>query len=129
MRWLLLLLCACDPAWEVEDRDADGWTWLQGDCDDDLASVHPGQIELCDGLDNDCDGLTDGANAFGAQTWYADGDGDGYGDPDNTVLACDLPEGASAEDRDCDDQDPEIHPGATEIEDGYDNDCDGSVDE
>jgi len=47
------------PGAACEDRDADGWTDCQGDCDDLDASRHPGKPEICDGIDNDCDGRID----------------------------------------------------------------------
>ncbi|HWR96786.1 MAG TPA: putative metal-binding motif-containing protein, partial [Candidatus Methanoperedens sp.] len=84
--------------------------------------------EICDGLDNDCNGSED--DAAGSPTWYRDADGDGYGTPDETRLACAIPAGFSGSDADCDDTRRWSHPGAPEIcEDGSDNDCDGMPDE
>ena len=62
-------------------------------------------------------------------TWYTDADGDGYGDPDGAVQADERPSGTVAEAGDCDDADPEVHPGADEVCNGADDDCDGEVDE
>ena len=99
------------------------------DCDDFDASAHPGATELCDGADNDCDGSTDESDAADASTWYGDGDGDGYGNASLTQRACTAPSGYVADSSDCDDGDAAIHPGATEICDGDDNDCDGLTDD
>jgi hypothetical protein len=98
------------------------------DCDDSDATAFPGGTEVCDGADNDCDGTTDEADATDASTWYADSDGDGYGDAGTTTVACDQPSGHVADATDCDDSDGAINPGASEICDGIDNDCDGAVD-
>ncbi len=103
-----------------------GTTADSTDCDDTDATVHPGAAELCDGVDNDCDGSTDEGLS---STWYVDADGDGYGDATSTVEACAQPTGTVADDTDCDDSDSSIHPGATELCDGVDNDCDGGTDE
>ncbi len=62
-------------------------------------------------------------------TFYADQDGDGFGDPNNTVQACTVPSGFVADNTDCNDLNGAIYPGAIEICDGVDNDCDGLVDE
>lgn len=59
--------------------------------------------------------------------WYADFDGDGYGDP--TTASIEEVSGYIHLAHDCDDADSTIHPGATEIVDGLDNDCDGIIDQ
>ncbi|MFH1468615.1 MAG: MopE-related protein [Pseudomonadota bacterium] len=99
------------------------------DCDDGEAGVNPGADELCDGVDDDCDGLVDEPDALDARTWYLDADGDGYGVPTGTAVACAAPSGYAASRTDCDDADAGVHPGATELCDGVDDDCDGVVDE
>ncbi|MFH1470091.1 MAG: MopE-related protein, partial [Pseudomonadota bacterium] len=99
------------------------------DCDDTDAAVNPGATELCNGVDDDCDGTTDEAAAADALTWYADADSDSYGDAASTTVACTQPSGYLADDTDCDDTDAAINPAATEVCDGADNDCDGTTDE
>jgi hypothetical protein len=103
------------------------------DCDDGDAAVSPAATEICDGLDNDCDSAADdddgSLDPSSATTWYADGDSDLYGDPDVTTLACELPSGFTASGTDCDDGDGAINPGATEICDTLDNDCDSLIDD
>ena len=109
------------------DADGDGWTVALGDCDDANAAIHPGAAEVCDGLDNDCDGLVDDADpdVVGA-TWYMDADGDGFGDPLQSLQSCMAPPGYVSNGTDCDDNDPQIYPGAFDIPgDGIDQDCDG----
>jgi len=98
------------------------------DCDDSSALALPGGTEVCDGLDNDCDGTTD-QSATDAATWYGDKDGDGYGDAGNTTTACEAPTGATSDSSDCDDTDATAYPGASERCDGADQDCDTVVDE
>ena len=107
--------------------DADGDGYYEGaDCDDDDATVYPGATEYCDGEDDDCNGTVDDA-AVDEATWYADADGDGYGDASVTDTACDEPAGYVANADDCDDTSADIAPGATEIAyNGIDEDCDGA---
>ena len=99
------------------------------DCDDDDAAISPNATEICDGVDNDCDGDIDEDDAADAETWYADSDSDGYGDADSTTAACSVPSGHVADDTDCDDSDGDVYPGADETCDDADEDCDGAVDE
>ncbi len=144
------LYCTC------QDHDGDGYydeSCGGQDCDDFRDTVHPGAEEVCDGLDDDCDGevLED----------ETDADGDGFlaCDPDPEAVDCDdsdaaahpgAPEepydgvdqdcdgddvvdvdgdGVPGPDEDCDDEDPDVFPGAAEVcDDGADNDCDGWTD-
>ncbi len=94
------------------------------DCDDSTAAVHPGADELCDGLDNDCDGTVD-TGAIDPLSWYADVDADGYGDAAEVLVGCSAPTGYVADSSDCNDGDGDIHPGASELCDAIDQDCDG----
>ncbi len=99
------------------------------DCDDSDAAVSPTATELCDSIDNDCDGDIDEAGAYGRATWYADIDEDGYGDPTTSADACDAPSGYVSNDSDCDDGDATVNPDATDLPcNGLDEDCDGSAD-
>ncbi|MDG1478644.1 MAG: MopE-related protein [Myxococcota bacterium] len=128
MYTLSLLFFSCqdtEPAVSAVDSDNDGFTAAQ-DCDDSDPLVHPGAAELCDGIDNNCDGSVDDLPLI---TSYADQDGDGYGDPSAVSEACAVPAGFCEQAEDCDDRDPSVHPGAAELCDDIDNDCDSSVDE
>jgi hypothetical protein len=106
-----------------------GGVSLGGDCDEADAAINPGADELCDGADNDCDGVVDEDDAVDASSWYADADGDGYGDASGGATACSEPGGYVADSTDCDDAAALVNPGADELCDGVDNDCDAAVDE
>ena len=110
------------------DEDGDG-SCIFDDCDDADPARAPGALEVCNGIDDDCDGVVDGPNSADAGTYQADSDGDGVTDPDSQVTACGPPAGyavASGE-SDCDDSDATIYPGAEEVAgDGIDQDCDGA---
>ena len=99
------------------------------DCDDTNAATSPAAYEICDGIDNNCDGNTDDSGALNAITWYADTDADGYGDGASSVTACEAPSNHVTNDGDCDDTNAAANPGADEVCDGADNDCDGTADE
>ncbi len=118
----------CDGSTAWADDDGDGWAACE-ECDDGDPEVNPGVAELCDGIDNDCDGSVDEDDASDADTWYADSDGDGYGDADATTAACTQPTGYSADATDCDDASSAVNPGAPELCNGIDDDCDGVTDE
>jgi hypothetical protein len=127
------------------DADGDGWggepltlegdactegsAATDGDCDDTDALRSPAQSEVCDGLDNDCDQAVDSPPPTDAPSWYADADGDGFGDPGAALQACEAPAGYVSDASDCDDRDATAFPGGAEIcEDGLDNDCTGDGD-
>lgn len=99
------------------------------DCDDNNPDIHPNAAEICDGIDNDCNGMADDGLAF--YTYYVDNDGDTYGDPAGMISVClsQIPTGYADNALDCDDSNGDIHPGATEICDGVDNNCDGVAEE
>jgi hypothetical protein len=159
------------PAAEAGATDQDGDRYAAGeDCDDGDASIHPGQPEVCDGRDDNCNGLADEGYPDSDQDGTADcvdreecdgldndGDGEvdeGYPDSDQDGAA-DCTDGESCDGLDndgdglidegfdqdgdgippcgatpdCDDTDPDTHPGADERTDDTDNDCDGLIDE
>ena len=109
---------------ELSLLDADGDGSPSGlDCDDAHATVAPGRAEICNGVDDNCNGQTDEGVTGG---WFLDLDGDGFGG--GQVAACTLDQ-AVDDDSDCQDDDPDIFPGADEHCDGVDENCDGAVDE
>ena len=111
----------------TEDCDQpSGYVADDQDCLDTNAAIYPRATEICDGLDNDCDGATD--EGIG-DTWYADTDGDGFGDPVTATLSCSAISGYVEDSTDCDDTIATVNPDATEYCNGYDDDCDGVVDE
>ncbi len=109
------------------DSDGDGVPDDE-DCAPADAGIHPGAAEVCDGVDQDCDGEIDEDPTDGG-TWYADADGDGFGDPDAVARACAQPEGTVDDATDCDDTSDQALPGGAEVCDGLDNDCDGLLDD
>lgn len=115
------------------DADVDGSCMLD-DCDDGDSSIGPNAVELCNGVDDDCDEVVDGPAALDAQTFFPDADGDGYPSDEGGITACDPPVGylLPGSGVDCDDADAASHPGADDaVGDGIDQDCDGvdSVDD
>ena len=110
----------------------EGYTSNSGDCDDNNPSIHPNALEICNGMDDNCNGLVDDDDdefLEGIPIWYIDEDGDGYGNGDLFVYSCEQPEGFVEQSGDCSDYDPSFNPGVQEICDGKDNDCDGDIDE
>ncbi|MFT4978651.1 MAG: hypothetical protein ACI8S6_004561, partial [Myxococcota bacterium] len=112
----------------IADIDGDGY-YSDVDCSDQEPLVNPGAVELCDGLDNDCDGKIDEEDAIEAQLWFIDADGDGYGYSIGPVGSCEGPPGYINNADDCDDSSSAVSPAAIEVCDGVDNDCDGLIDE
>ena len=111
---------------QISNTQPSGYVADTTDCDDTEANSFPGNTEVCDGIDNNCDGnIDEGVES----TFYADNDGDGFGDANDSMQGCSAPTGYVANDTDCDDTEANNYPGNTEICDGIDNDCDGLVDD
>ncbi len=106
-----------------------GYAEVGGDCDDSEPLANPSETEVCDTIDNNCDGFVDEDTAEDASTWYADADADTYGDPSSTTESCSQPSGYVTDATDCDDTDGAEYPGADEYCDGDDDNCDGNIDE
>nr|AYM53283.1 hypothetical protein [Cystobacter fuscus] len=143
----------------ADDADDDGYVSKASggtDCNDGEATVHPGQAELCNTRDDNCDGKPDegfeqvgqqcgtgsstcqtwACDAVGAMScqevtpkWYRDQDGDGEGDPQQGLSQCAKPAGYVNNDRDCDDTRKERYSTATELCNGVNDNCDDVVDE
>ena len=112
------------------DMDGDGYTRFNDagqivDCNDLDAAVNPASTDDCDGVDTNCNGIVDDEAPY----YYADRDGDGYGRPDDIQRACAQPAGYVAESSDCDDDDADRSPGAVEVCDDKDNDCNNIFDD
>jgi hypothetical protein len=111
---------ACDT-----DDDNDGSLDVD-DCAPLNPDVHPGATEICNNVDDNCNGQIDEGFRF-----YPDADNDGYGNPNTYVTECSgvAPAGYVSNGDDCYDQSPNVHPGAVEVCNGTDDDCDGLIDE
>ena len=113
----------CGPA-------GDGQATEDGDCDDGDATVYPGATEICDGVDNDCDGTADNEEQLDFQSYWPDEDDDGYGADTGELVDCGNPSGYAPGAGDCDDTNASVNPGAIDDTcDEVDDDCDDSVDE
>ncbi len=125
-----------------QDSDVDGFGNLQvtqqscsvpegyvaddTDCDDSAASVNPGATEICNGVDDNCNlGIDEGV----LLSFYQDFDVDGFGNLQVTQQSCSVPEGYVADDTDCDDSAASVNPGATEICNSVDDNCNSEIDE
>ena len=121
------------------DADADGWGGTgivqacgpppgfvdrPGDCADDKPAINPGVMDACNEIDDNCNGMTD--EGFAKAQFFLDKDGDGYGTTPTDFL-CKAPQGYADKNGDCEDGDPSIHPGAAELCDNIDQNCNGAV--
>lgn len=104
-----------------------GFSATDGDCDDFDNRRAPGKTEVCNGLDDDCDSQVD-EGLTGATTW-PDADGDGYGWALGAPMSGCAGGNRAPNDGDCDDANRDVNPGATEVCNLRDDDCDNQVDD
>ena len=144
------VLPACPtPATFFQDADGDGYgdsavavsacaapigfVLDASDCNDADPGVNPGAAEACDAVDNNCNLQVDEGNVCGLcsnpATVFQDADGDGFGDPAVSVLACTAPFGFVLDATDCNDANRAVNPTALEVCDAVDNNCNLQVDE
>ncbi len=121
------------PSGTCLDVDGDGFVGTGDcaghgtlDCDDGNPLVFPGAAEVCNGHDDNCDGVVDEGQP--SVTYYRDADGDGVGGSEKIASCLAQPKDTSSTTGDCDDSNAAVHPGATEVCNGLDDDCDGTVD-
>ena len=91
-----------------------------------MANMSPALQEICDSIDNDCNGIVDDGMGM---VWYRDQDGDGFGSYNDTTFACVQPDGYTTQGGDCNDLEATVNANATEICDGLDNNCNSIIDE
>jgi len=137
------IVYGCSPVTVYRDYDQDGygtdlwtsidcaasaqWAAENGDCNESNAMINPGETEVCNLIDDDCDTEVD--EGLQNITVYLDEDGDGHGVPDQTALGCGANPGYASVDDDCDDTDELAYPDAPELCNERDDNCDGSDDE
>ena len=138
-----LAFAPCTPSTWYADADGDsygnvsatlsyctqpyGYVANSTDCNDALAAVNPGATELCNSADDNCSGAADEGLTFA--NYYTDADGDGYGVGTATNACASPGAGYATANGDCDDVMVGVNPGAAEICNGWDDDCDSSIDE
>ncbi len=123
-----------EPLLDCRNLTGQGWVLNDGDCNDQDEDISPAASEVCDGMvDNDCNDLADeddpGVDLATRVSFYDDDDGDGFGDPDESTLRCNPLPGTVADSTDCDDSTEQIHPDAPELCNGFDDNCDETVDD
>ena len=133
----------CTPSTWYADADGDGYgnsattlsycTQPYGyvanstDCNDAVAAIHPGATEICNSIDDNCSGAADEGLTF--VNYYTDADGDGYGVGTATNACVSPGAGYATANGDCDDVMVGVNPGAADVCNGWDDDCDSSIDE
>jgi hypothetical protein len=101
---------------------------VAGDCNDNDERVHPGAVEVCNKRDDNCDGKVD--EGLPILTYYTDADGDGHGVAGGqTIMDCAPQKGFGVGTDDCDDTKNFVYPGAPELCNYIDDNCNGRIDE
>lgn len=118
---------ACPGGDDNSDTDDDGQADFC-DCAPFDAAAMTGGVEVCDGHDNDCDGIVDNEGTPGQTVFYIDVDGDGFGVDGSAESRCERPLNYADVGGDCDDASASVNPDAAESCDGIDNNCDGILD-
>jgi hypothetical protein len=118
---------ALDAGTALCSNPGTGYTTNNSDCDDNNASVNPSAIEICNNLDDNCNGSIDDGVVF--TTYYLDADGDSYGDAGNSLSSCTPVSGYVTNSTDCDDGNAAINPSAAEICNYVDDNCNGTIDD
>jgi hypothetical protein len=103
-----------------------GYVTDNTDCNDNDSNINTAVTEVCNEIDDDCNGLTDDGLVF--ETYYADNDGDTYGDANNSIYECSQPSGYVTDNNDCNDNNANQNAASSEICNGDDDDCDGTID-
>jgi len=116
-----------DPLEVIAGCSKTGFVPRAGDCDDAVASTHPGAPEQCNDVDDDCDGVVDDDPE--TLSWFSDLDGDGFGAQEAILESCLRPEGTVSNALDCDDENDAVSPIAQEICNGLDENCSGVADD
>jgi len=116
-----------DLAFDINccNTDTDGIARCGSDCADDDGSVNPTTSEVCNDIDDNCDGNTDEGLR---STLYPDADADGFGAATGSIIGCAGTTGYAMNGMDCNDENVAVYPGATEICNGLDDNCDGVTD-
>jgi len=104
-----------------------GYSQVNTDCNDAVAVINPAAIEACNSIDDNCNLQIDEGLIF--TNYFADNDGDGFGNPAQVVSSCSPVNGMVTNNGDCNDANPNINPLAEEIgNNGIDENCDGQID-
>ena len=114
-------------ALKMHSDPGNGYTIVSGDCDDFDKDINPGRLEVCNGFDDDCNGIADDGIAF--SSYFTDLDNDGFGTEESKSFCSDPGMGYTIINGDCDDVNGTVHPGSKEICNGFDDDCNGIADD
>jgi hypothetical protein len=106
-----------------------GFAVKKGDCNDLNRYVNPGVTERCNGIDDNCDGITDPENSSECNNYYKDMDGDGYGVDESKCLCVSEGKFSTLERGDCDDSNNKVFPNVKEVCNDLDDNCNGEIDE